>query len=241
MIRYTALPLWQAGEGQERYAQKDRMMKGKQNLFLVTLLVVLIVACAYLFIDHTSDSGTPGNGTAIPSLVTGDVAEPPAKDRALPRITQAEDPDSPRSTEELYAKMNERYGGHYAVHNMNPRDIGEGEHIHLGLYLVKGQTKHELGVTSLSERSYHNKVLVAVSIGNGKARIERWGTDGYYTGNAWTLSDEVRRQCESVKWRDARPEFQIGDTGHTDVLGIAGDGWNLMVECWKYKLIRKSA
>jgi hypothetical protein len=134
----------------------------------------------------------------------------------------------------MYAQMTERYGEHYAVHEMTPKDIGEGERLHLGVYLVKGDMKKEIAVTSLGPESYRNKAFVAFAITDGTARIERWGNDGY-TGNGWTLKDEVRRECESLNWRDERQIIQIRGRGHADDLGTTRGGWKVMIEFWKFK------
>lgn len=119
---------------------------------------------------------------------------------------------------------------------MNPEDIGEGERLHLGVYLIKGNTRKELGVTSLGQESYRNKELLAVAITDGSARIERWGNDGNHTGNAWTLEDEARKECESLDWSDDnRQRLKLGQAGHLFDLGTTRGGWKLMVEFERFE------
>ena len=150
------------------------------------------------------------------------------------------EPEARTQREEMYARMKKMYGEHYAVHEMNPNDIGEGERLHLGAYLVRGDTKKELAVTSLGPDSYRNKALVAVAITDGKAIYHRWGNDGY-TGMSWTLNDEVRRECESLNWRGEGQMIEIRERGHIDVLGTTRGGWKVMIEFWKFRPKMKDA
>ena len=144
-----------------------------------------------------------------------------------------------RTREEIYSQMRERYGQHYAVHEMNLMDVGEEEFLHLGVYLVRGDMKEELGVTSLRRESYRNKVLVAVAITDGNIKIERWGNDGY-TGNSWTLKGVARKECESLNWPSQPPFIKMKERGRTNILGTTRGGWTVMVELWKYKPKMKS-
>ena len=217
-------------------------MKTIHKTLLATILLALIVLLTYRFIAVDREKGESESSVTNPRATTDTATEMPDKGTLVADDERATEPEAPtqRATEEMYAQMKVRYGEHYAVHEMNPRDIGEGERIHLGVYLAKGDTKKELGVTSLGRESYRNKTLVTVAITDGTVRIERWGNDGY-TGNAWTLKDEVRRECESLNWRDERQMIRIRERGHADDLGTTRGGWKVMIEFWKFEPKMKDA
>ncbi len=145
-----------------------------------------------------------------------------------------------RASAEVQAQMEERYGERYAVHKMDPADLGEGERAHLGVYLVKGDTKKELGVTSLSHESYRSKSHLAVAIAGGKTMIERWGDEGY-TGMAWAFPDDVKGEFQSLNWPDVAPVIMLKHEAERQALATNPDGWSVVVEFWKFTPTNRGA
>ena len=113
-----------------------------------------------------------------------------------------------KKSHELSEKMKARYGNRYAVYEMHPSDLRKGKRIHLGVYLTKGKVKKPLGSTSLGPESYRDHSRLAVAIVDGKAVIERWGSEGY-TGNAWDLKDDLNKECQALNSETDWPGFRV--------------------------------
>ena len=139
-----------------------------------------------------------------------------------------------KKSHELSEKMKARYGNWYAVYEMHPNDLRKGKRIHLGAYLTKGKVKKLLGSTSLGPESYRDHSRLAVAIVDGKAVIERWGSEGY-TGNAWDLKDDLNKECQALNGETNWPGFRVKNKGTSQEIARNNNGWKLMVECWRFK------
>ena len=138
-----------------------------------------------------------------------------------------------KKSHELSEKMKARYGNRYAVYEMHPNDLRKGKRIHLRAYLTKGKVKKPLGSTSLGPESYRDHSRLAVAIVDGKAVIERWGSEGY-TGNAWDLKDDLNKECQALNSETDWPEFRVENKGTSQEIARNNNGWKLMVEFWEF-------
>ena len=208
-------------------------MKTNHKLLLTTALVALAALLAYFFIPADNRNGQPTTDSAA----RVDNAVEPTAGKA--RTAELEHRRKSAPTE-IYAQMQERYGKRYAVHEMDSTDVGKGKLLHLALCLVKGDTRKELGATSLGPESYRGKSVVAVAVSDGKARIERWGDDSY-VGNTWPLTDEIKRECQGLNWSSERPNIKVVEEGRNQSLGTTDGGWNLVIEFWAFAPRTKGA
>ena len=131
-------------------------------------------------------------------------------------------------------EMSKQYGNRFAVYEMNPNDLQEGERLHVAAYLVKGDVSAEVGVTSLDRESYTGYSRLVVAIAGGKTSIQRWGKDGDYIGNSWALKDDLKEECESLTGKTVWPALTIREEGDVQEIATTKNGWKLMVECWRF-------
>lgn len=201
-------------------------MNANHKVLVSVAIAALLALLVYVLISADDRTRQPDGAST-------EVVDPPAE----PAASEAH-PAEPEAGEQqvppgIRTQMRGRYGERYAIHKLAPTDLSEGERAHLGVYLVKGNSKEELGVTSLGDESYRNKSHLVVAIVDGKTMIERWGKGGY-TGMHWALPDEAKRECQSLNWPDISPVITIRREGDIQTLATTRDGWSVVVEFWRF-------